>query len=89
MAATCCPLAKPIVTHDLLPLWLVIVVDADEFARSKIERLHQIAGDAAQILDPTAGVGGLASDDFNRLVRLGNGDDIEGRSAVTRCGFSD
>jgi hypothetical protein len=72
------------------PLWLVIGVNADEFTRSEVERLHQEASDAAQILDPVTIIGGLASDDFHRLVRLRNGDDIEDRVAITLMyGFSD
>lgn len=71
-------------------LWLVIGVNADEFTRSEVERLHQEASDAAQILDPVTIIGGLASDDFHRLVRLRNGDDIEDRVAITLMyGFSD
>jgi hypothetical protein len=76
--------------HDLGPLWLVIGVNADEFARSQVERLHQETSDAAQILDLIAGVGGLASDDFHRLIRLGNGDDIESLATTALTyGFSD
>jgi hypothetical protein len=71
-------------------LWLVIAVDADEFTCSQIERLHEKASDTAQILDFIAAIHGFASDDFDRLVRLGNSDDIEGRAAITvMCGFSD
>jgi hypothetical protein len=65
-------------------------VNADEFARSQVERLHQETGDAAQIFDLITGIGGLASDDVDRLVRFGNSDDIEDRVAIAlMCGFSD
>jgi hypothetical protein len=44
----------------------------------------------AQIFDLITGIGGLASDDVDRLVRFGNSDDIKGRVAITLLyGLSD
>jgi len=60
-----------------LGLWLVITIDTDEFTWSELERLHKDTSDAAQILNLIGGTGGLAADDFDRLVCLRNGDDIE------------
>jgi len=68
----------------------VIGVDADEFARRQIERLHQKAGDTTQILHLVTTLGGLASDNLHRLVGLGNSDDIEDRTGIAvMYGFSD
>jgi hypothetical protein len=73
-----------------LVLWPVIGVDADKFTPRQVERLHKRASDTAQILDRIAVIGGFASNDFDRLVRLGNSDNIEGPAAITVMhGFSD
>jgi hypothetical protein len=60
-----------------LGLSLVITIDTDEFTWGEFERLHKETSDAAQILDLIGGIGGLAADDFDRLICFGNGDDIE------------
>jgi len=41
---------------NLLPLRPVIGVNADEFARSEVEPLHQRTSDAAEILDLTTAI---------------------------------
>src|SRR5215469_3637365 len=67
----------------------IISVDANEFTRGQIESLDKETGDAAQILDLITGISDLGSDDLLCLVRLGNGNDIKRRAAVTAmCGFS-
>src|SRR5215472_14514639 len=66
----------------------IISVDANEFTRGQIESLDKETGDATQILDLITGIGDLGSDDFFRLVRLGNGNDVKRRAVVTAmCGF--
>jgi hypothetical protein len=66
-----------------------IGVDANEFTWSQIERLDEETGNAAQIFDLITGFGNLGSDDFLCLIRLGNGNDVKGRVAVTAmCAFS-
>jgi hypothetical protein len=72
-----------LLSSSALSLWSVIGIDANEFTWSKIERLHQETTRAAQIFDLVIGIGGLAADDFDRLVGFGNSDDVEGRIAAT------
>jgi hypothetical protein len=63
-------------------LWFVVAVDPNELARSEVECLDQETGDTAQILNLIIGTGGLAADDFDRLVSFAYGDYIESRFAT-------